>query len=46
MIYKLPLLTYLDDRPVFEKDRRKAEAYMTGGIESERKVMQEIEEEE
>ena len=46
MISKLPQLTYLDDKPVFTNDRRKAEAYMTGGIEAERKVMADIDDEE
>ncbi len=35
-ISKLPILSYLDDRPVFEEDRRNAEAYCRGGIEAER----------
>ena len=39
MIAKLPKLRYLDDRPVFEEDRRRAEAYARGGIEEERKEM-------
>lgn len=46
MISKLPQLTYLDDKPVFKNDRRKAEAYMTGGMEAERKVMADIDDEE
>jgi dynein assembly factor 1 len=35
-ISKIKTLTYLDDRPVFEEDRRHAEAYTRGGIEEER----------
>lgn len=37
LIAKLPKLCYLDDRPVFEEDRRNAEAFARGGIEEERK---------
>lgn len=36
VIAKIPTLMYLDDRPVFEEDRRHAEAYARGGIEAER----------
>ena len=36
MIASIPTLKYLDDRPVFEEDRRFAEAFMRGGIEEER----------
>jgi dynein assembly factor 1, axonemal len=32
-------LLYLDDRPVFEEDRRRAEAYCRGGMDEERKEM-------
>ena len=46
MISKLPQLTYLDDKPVFTNDRRKAEAFIQGGLEAERKVMVDIEDEE
>ena len=45
IIHELPKLNYLDDRPVFEEDKRYAEAYFRGGIEEERnerkKVLQE-----
>lgn len=36
MIHELPKLNYLDDRPVFEEDRRYAEAFHRGGIKEER----------
>ena len=36
VIAKIGQLSYLDDRPVFEEDRRHAEAYHRGGIEAER----------
>ena len=45
LIAKLPKLRYLDDRPVFEEDRRRAEAYARGGIEEERKEMKKIKKE-
>lgn len=37
MISKLKELRYLDDRPVFEDERRFAEAFAKGGLEEERK---------
>jgi len=36
LISKLPELRYLDDRPVFEDDRRYAEAWTRGGVEEEK----------
>ncbi len=37
LIAAIPTLKYLDDRPVFDEDRRYAEAFARGGIEEERK---------
>jgi len=36
MISTLETLTYLDERPVFEEERRFAEAFSTGGKEKEK----------
>jgi dynein assembly factor 1 len=36
MIARIPTLKYLDDRPVFEDDRRNSEAFHRGGIDAER----------
>ena len=36
MIARIPTLKYLDDRPVFDEDRRYAEAFYKGGMEAER----------
>ena len=45
IISKIPTLKYLDDRPVFEDDRRNAEAFSRGGIEEERAERERIAEE-
>lgn len=37
MIYKIKELRYIDDKPVFEDERRFAEAFGRGGLEEERK---------
>ena len=45
IIADLPELKYLDDRPVFEDDRRNAEAFSRGGLEEERKERDKIKQE-
>jgi dynein assembly factor 1 len=45
LISKIPTLKYLDDRPVFEEDRRRAEAFARGGMEEERKEIKRIKKE-
>lgn len=45
VISDLPSLLYLDDRPVFEDDRRNAEAFTRGGLDEERKERDLIKEE-
>merc|ERR1719420_401479 len=38
VIASLPDLKYLDDRPVFDEDRRYAEAFVAAGLEGEREM--------
>lgn len=45
VIAAVPNLKYMDDRPVFEEDRRRAEAFMVGGIEAEREMIKKIKKE-
>lgn len=45
IISSIPNLRYLDDRPVFEEDRRRAEAWARGGMEEERAEMKRIKKE-
>jgi len=45
VITSIPTLTYLDDRPVFVEDRRRAEAWSRGGAEEERAEMAKIKKE-
>lgn len=42
IISTIPTLTYLDDRPVFENERRCSEAWSCGGVEAERKERENI----
>lgn len=42
VIARIPSLKYLDDRPVFEEDRRQAEAFARGGLDEERKERETI----
>lgn len=45
VISRIPSLKYLDDRPVFDDDRRNAEAFARGGMDEERLERQRINEE-
>lgn len=45
IISDIPNLKYLDDRPVFEEDRRRAEAWAQGGMDAERAEMKKIKKE-
>ncbi|KXZ45339.1 hypothetical protein GPECTOR_56g436 [Gonium pectorale] len=46
IIISIPTLTYLDDRPVFDNERRTAEAWAEGGLEAERAMRTKLKEEE
>ncbi|GMH35986.1 hypothetical protein BSKO_03854 [Bryopsis sp. KO-2023] len=46
VISSLPSLVYLDDRPVFEKERRTSDAWAVGGVDAERQERDKIREEE
>ncbi len=37
IITKIPTIKYIDDKPVFEDERRFAEAWARGGLDEERK---------
>lgn len=45
IIAKMPNLKFVDDRPVFEDDRRRAEAWLRGGMDEERLEMKLIKKE-
>jgi dynein assembly factor 1 len=45
VIAKLTKLTYLDDRPVIDEDRRNAEAFSRGGWDAEREERDKIKKE-
>lgn len=46
LISSIPTLTYLDDRPVFDTERRCAEAWAAGGLDAERDARQKCRDEE
>ncbi|GIL87407.1 hypothetical protein Vretifemale_15526, partial [Volvox reticuliferus] len=46
IITSIPTLTYLDDRPVFDNERKIAEAWLEGGLEAERAMRNKLKEEE
>ena len=37
LISKIPTLKYIDDKPIFEDEKRYADAWARGGLEEERK---------
>lgn len=43
MTIAMPELGYLDDKPIYENDRKLALAYERGGKEEEKRVREEIE---
>ena len=45
LIHNIPTLKYLDDRPVFPEDRRRAHAFARGGMDEERKEIKKIKKE-
>jgi len=45
MIVTLPNLKFLDDRPVFDDDRRRANAFERGGMDEEREEIKKIKKE-
>lgn len=46
VVSRISSLVYLDDRPVFEKERRTSEAWAKGGLEAEREERNRIRDEE
>ncbi len=42
MINQLQQLAYLDDRPVFQEERRAAKAWGEGGLTAERKAKEDM----
>ncbi|GLC39430.1 Leucine-rich repeat-containing protein oda7 [Pleodorina starrii] len=46
VITSIPTLTYLDDRPVFDNERKVAEAWLAGGLDAERAMRNKLKEEE
>ncbi|KAG2449026.1 hypothetical protein HYH02_005778 [Chlamydomonas schloesseri] len=46
LVTSIPSLTYLDDRPVFDNERKIAQAWLEGGLEGERAMRNQLKEEE
>lgn len=46
MVAKIKHLDHLDDRPVFEKERRLSEAFLAGAIEAEKEEREVVKQEE